>query len=173
MLLLLVVLIGLLAGCGEEKEVITTDLLRVGILSDIHVGFHSDDQQSDRFEKALLFYKNKGVDAVLIAGDLQEFSDAGKAIPWIEEVADIWFRVFPDNKNDFTGERVEPLFIYGNHDVGLVEAEYWPERFGEYADAWIKEVKGYQFVGAHYTKEGTDLASTLVGRAEALSEDQP
>ncbi len=165
--------IGLLSGCGGEKEVITTNLLRVGILSDIHVGFHSSSQQSDRLEKALLFYKNKGVDAIMIAGDLQEFSDAGKAIGWIEEVADIWFRVFPDNKNDLTGERVEPLMIYGNHDVGLVEAEYWPERFGEYTDAWIKEIKGYQFVGAHYTKEDTDLAKTLVGKAEALSEDKP
>lgn len=172
-LLLLGMGAGFLSGCGEEKEVVTTDLLRVGILSDIHVGFHGSSQQSDRLEKALLFYKNKGVDAVMITGDLQETSDANDAVPWIEEVADIWFRVFPNNKNDLTGEKVEPMLIYGNHDVGLVQSEYWPERFGEFEEAWLKEVKGYQFVGAHYTKEGTDLAATLVGRAEALSEDQP
>ena len=173
-LLLLAVGAGLLVGCGEEEEVVTTDLLRVGILSDVHVGFHSDYQQSDRLEKALLFFKSKGVDAVLIAGDLQDctksFSDATY---WVEEFTDVWFRVFPDNKNDLTGERVEPLFIYGNHDVTLVEAEYWPERLGEYTDAWLKEVKGYQFVGVNYTKEGTDLVANLVSRAEALSEDKP
>jgi len=171
--LLLTLGVGLLSGCGKEEEVVTTDLLRVGILSDIHVGFHDSAQQSDRFEKALMFFKNKGVDAILIAGDLQEHSSATKAIPWIEEVADIWFRVFPDSKNDLTGERVEPLMIYGNHDIGLVEAEYWPESLGEYQDAWLKEVKGYQFVGVNYTKEGTELAANLVGKAEALSEDKP
>ena len=64
----------------------------------------------------------------------------------IEEVTDIWFRVFPDNINDLTGEKVEPMFIYGNHDSSLVDAQYWPERLGEYEASWIKEIKGYQFV---------------------------
>ena len=165
-----------LSGCGKkgEEEVVTTPLLRIGILSDIHVSESVwGDRQHDRFEKALRFFKEKGVDGVLIAGDLQENTDYEVASYNIEEVVDIWFKVFPDNKNDLTGERVEPLFIYGNHDVGLVDAQYWPERLGEYEDAWIKEIKGYQFVGAHYTKEGTDEAAKLVSRAEAKSDDKP
>ncbi len=168
-------LCGGLAGCSEPEpeEVVTTSTLRVGVLTDVHVGFHSGYQQSDRLEKALLFYKHKGVDAVVICGDLQEHSATSVYIDWIEEFTDIWFRVFPDNKNNLTGERVEPLLVYGNHDVGLVRDEYWPERLGEYQDAWIKEVKGYQFVGAHYTKEGTDLTANLVSRAEAMSEGKP
>lgn len=164
----------LFTGCEkEEEEVITTNLLRVGILSDVHIGPHWGVQQHERFEKALLFYKSKGVDGILITGDLQENTDFSVASNSLEEFVDIWFRVFPDNKNNLTGERVEPMFIYGNHDVGLVDAEYWPERLGTYEDAWIKEIKGYQFVGAHYKREGSELAANLAGRAEALSEDKP
>ena len=139
---------GLLSGCDFKggknvpQNVVTTPLLRIGILSDIHVSRSVwGDQQHERLEKALLFFKEKGVDGVLIAGDLQENTDFTVASENIEEVVDIWFNVFPDNTNDLTGEHVEPLFIYGNHDIGLVEAEYWPERLGEYEPAWIKEIK--------------------------------
>ena len=172
-------LLGLFAvgftGCEKEPEpVVTTPLLRIGILSDIHVSSVTwGDQQHERFEKALLFFKNMGVDGVLIAGDLQENSDVSTAMENMEDVVDIWFRVFPDNINDLTGEHVEPLFIYGNHDKGLVEAEYWPEELGEYEASWIKEIKGYQFVGAHYTEEWSDLATANASKAEVLSEDKP
>ena len=163
------------AGCEKEPEVVvTTPLLRIGVLSDIHVSRVTwGDQQHERFEKALLFFKNKGVDGVVIAGDLQENTDLNTAMENIEEVTDIWFSVFPDNTNDLTGERVEPLFIYGNHDSSLVEAQYWPERLGSYEGVWIKEIKGYQFVGAHYTEEWSDLAANLASRAEVLTEDKP
>ncbi len=182
LLLAVAVLLGIFAGCltgcekkdKEEKEVVTTPLLRIGILSDIHVSENPwGTRQHDRFEKALRFFKEKGVDGVLISGDLQENTDFDTASYNIEQVVDIWFEVFPEGKNDLTGERVEPLFIYGNHDVGLVNEEYWPERLGEYQDAWIKEIKGYQFVGAHYTKEGSEETIKLVSRAEAQSDGKP
>lgn len=172
-LLLICFSISLLSGCGQEEEIVTTNLLRIGILSDIHIGPHWGLEQHDRLEKALRFFKNKGVDGVLITGDLQENTDVNTASVNVEEVVDVWFSVFPDNKNDLTGERVEPMLIYGNHDIGLVDAQYWPDRLGEFKEAWLKEIKGYQFVGAHYTKEGSELAAQLVGRAEALSEDKP
>lgn len=166
-----------LTGCGEkktEKEVVTTPLLRIGILSDVHVSRSVwGEQQHERLEKALRFFKTKGVDGVMITGDLQENTDAATGMTNIEEFTDIWFDVFPDNKNDLTGERVEPLFIYGNHDIGLVDAQYWPERLGTYEDAWIKEIKGYQFVGVHYTKEYTDLAANLAAMAEEKSDGKP
>ncbi len=163
-----------LTGCSEEKEVVTTPLLRVGILSDIHISESVwGDRQHDRFEKALRFFKEKGVDGVLITGDLQENTDYEVASYNVEEVVDIWFKVFPDSKNDLTGEHVEPMFIYGNHDIGLVQEKYWPERLGEYEAAWLKEIKGYQFVGVHYTQEGTTEAAKLVSRAEAQSDDKP
>lgn len=162
----------LLGGCTSQ-EVPTAKELRVGILSDVHIGFHSTYQQSERFEKALNFYKNKGVDAIIVAGDLQDHwttpqYDMADQIGWIEEFTDIWFRVFPNGKNDKTGETVVPLLIYGNHDEDLCAEGYWPERFGTYADAFLTEVKGYQFVGAHYTKEAS--AIPLIQQAATRSE---
>lgn len=170
-------LVGLFSGCKpaeEKKEVCTTPLLRIGILSDVHVSRSVwGEQQHDRLEKALRFFKAKGVDGVMITGDMQENTDAAVAMVNIEELVDIWFDVFPDNTNDLTGEHVEPLFIYGNHDIGLVDSVYWPERLGTYEDAWIKEIKGYQFVGVHFSKEATNLAANLVNKAEALSQGKP
>lgn len=177
-LLAMLLSLGLFTGCqkgGQNMQpVVTTPLLRIGILSDVHLSRSTwGDQQHDRLEKALLFYKQKGVDGILIAGDLQENKELDTAITNIEEFTDIWFSVFPDNINDLTGERVEPLFIYGNHDSTLVEERYWPERLGTYESAWIKEIKGYQFVGAHYKEEWSDTAANLIGKAEALSDDKP
>lgn len=170
----------LMTGCTRKgveavpQPVVTTPLLRIGILSDVHISSSVwGDQQHERLEKALLFYKQKGVDGILISGDLQENTDFTVASGNIEEFTDIWFSVFPNNINNLTGERVEPLFIYGNHDKGLVEAEYWPDRLGAFEEAWHKEIKGYHFVGAHYTREWSETAANLVGKAEALSEDKP
>ena len=147
--LLAVMLLSLMVtGCGKEKKgkpVVTTPLLRIGILSDIHLNADMRHNMYDRFEKALMFYKEKGVDGIVIAGDLQDNRETlGAAITAMDELQDIWQRVFPNNINDLTGEYVEPMFIYGNHDKALVESEFWFDNMGsEYEDAWIKEVKGY------------------------------
>ncbi len=147
----------LMTGCTskEEKPAVTTPLLRIGILSDIHLNADMRHNMYDRFEKALMFYKQKGVDGILIAGDLQDNRETtAAAVSAMEQLQDIWQRVFPNNINDLTGELVEPMFIYGNHDKALVEMQYWFDGMGsDYEDVWIKEIKGYQFVGAHFTKE--------------------
>ena len=76
----------MLSGCEQqEEEVVTTNLLRICVLSDVHIGPHWWIQQHERFEKALLFYKNKGVDGILITGDLQENTDVAVASTSIEE----------------------------------------------------------------------------------------
>lgn len=177
--LLAVMLLSLMVtGCGKEKKdkpVVTTPLLRIGILSDIHLNADMRHNMYDRFEKALMFYKEKGVDGIVIAGDLQDNREAlGAAITAMDELQDIWQRVFPNNINDLTGEYVEPMFIYGNHDKALVESEFWFDNMGsEYEDAWIKEVKGYYFVGAHFTKETGALVQKHLEKAMAGSADQP
>ena len=177
--LLAVMLLSLLVtGCGKEKKdkpVVTTPLLRIGILSDIHLNADMRHNMYDRFEKALMFYKEKGVDGIVIAGDLQDNRETlGAAITAMDELQDIWQRVFPNNINDLTGEYVEPMFIYGNHDKALVESEFWFDNMGsEYEDAWIKEVKGYYFVGAHFTKETGALVQKHLEKAMAGSADQP
>ena len=145
--------------------------LRVGILSDVHLGYHWDKEvQTPRFKKALTAFKNMGVDAIVISGDLQDVDGEGtmeEQKAWMAEFAATWFEVFP------AGSGVEPVFIYGNHDVDLIAAKYWPSSLGEYADAFIKEVKGYQFVGVNNGKEDLAVVDEYIAQAAAASEGKP
>lgn len=164
-----------IAGCVSKNEpVVTTSLLRIGILSDTHINADTRHSLYDRLEKELMFFKQKGVDGILITGDLQDQYDFASASSAMEELQDLWLRVFPDNTNDLTGEPVVPLFIYGNHDEALVDAQYWFDRMGsEYEDVWIKEIKGYQFVGVHYTMEDSPALQKALEQAKTASGDKP
>ena len=169
---LLMLVLPLLSGCGETEAepVVTTQQLRIGILSDIHSNTAPVYDPLERVEKALRFFKEKGVDGIMITGDLLDSGDAYS----IMQLQDVWLDVFPNNINDLTGERVEPLFVYGNHDEMMVLDRYWFDGIGsEYEDAWIKEIKGYQFVGVHYTQENGTLVQKLLSQAQALSADKP
>lgn len=160
--------------------------LRFGVLSDIHISYDYEDEvygsvkgyfdgvQPTRFEKALRFFKSQGVEAVVIAGDLQEASgtteqslDAQK--DWLQTVVDIWFKVFPEKPGE--DGYVEPIFTYGNHDSALVSIQYWPEELGTYQDVFTKEVNGYTFVCTQNSKE--DLVSPLLEKAAARNQDKP
>ncbi len=137
--------------------------IRIGVISDVHItGWNADGKtQTEHFTRALEWYRDKGVDVIMIAGDLTQ-----GFCPTIEENVDqldeffrAWFSVFPGNKNPKTGETVEPVMIYGNHDADLVTTEftgkYWETYLGEkYQPVYTKEVKGYQFVAAHWGSEG-------------------
>ncbi len=141
--------------------------LKVGILSDIHIKL-IDPGSVDTFVKALEFYRDQRVDAVLIAGDM---ADTGMATE-LRMVADAWYKVFPDDKLP-DGTAVEKLFVYGNHDIeawkyGYVKkrsnheeikadrlvkdrAAIWEELFHEpWSPIYIKDVKGYKFIGGHF-----------------------
>ncbi len=162
-------------GCKEAEPqatepVVTTNLLRIGILSDTHSNTSPAFKPLERLEKALRFFKEKGVDGVMITGDLLDSGDKVSLM----DLQDVWLEVFPNNQNDLTGERVEPLFVYGNHDEVLVEEEFWFDEIGsEYEEAWIKEIKGYQFVGVHYTKENGMQVQKLLEQAKEKSTDKP
>lgn len=136
--------------------------MKVGVLSDIHV---RDEATQKVFVKALEWYREKGVDAVLVAGDM---ADHG-LVSQLQLVADAWFKVFPDNKTP-DGRPVAQLFEYGNHCVAdwkkkdfEDDAEraknmvmfdprgFWEKAFHEeYQPVFSKTVKGYTFVGAHW-----------------------
>ncbi len=139
-------------------------LMKVGVLSDIHV---RDDTTQKIFIHALEWYRDKGVDAVLVAGDM---ADRG-LIAEMKLVADAWFKVFPNGKAP-DGRPVTQLFEYGNHCVSVANwgnphpdpAErlrrsiksdvkgWWERLFHEpYEPVFMKNVKGFQFVGAHWT----------------------
>ena len=170
---------------ATASETPTSDL-RFGVLSDIHVSYDYVDEvygnvsgffngvQPSRFEKALRFFKAKGVEAVVVAGDLQEASgtDAAsldKQKDWLQTVVDIWFKVFPEKPGE--AGYVEPIFTYGNHDSALIGAQYWPEEWGTYEDAFTKTVNGYSFVCTHNAKEA--LGAPLLEKAAAVSKDKP
>ena len=157
----------------QEQAAAQTPDLRVGILSDVHVGYAPDKEiQTVRFKKALEAFKMMGVDAVIIAGDLQDAYGSSEAEIesqkyYMEEFASTWFQVFPADSG------VEPIFIYGNHDEKLVAKEYWPESLGSYTDAFLKDVKGYQFVGVHNGKEGEAVVDSYLSKAAQVSADKP
>ena len=134
--------------------------LRVGILSDVHV---NSERPADNLERALRYFDQRKVDAVLIAGDLVVWNRYSE----FKLMAETWFKVFPDDRRS-DGVKVERLFITGNHDVdgfaypgakykSVSEAkkdgfffhreEYWREFFHEdYKSVSVKTVRGYPFV---------------------------
>lgn len=143
--------------------------MKFGVLSDVHLKKPGDE---DTFLKALAYFRDNGVDGVLIAGDI---ADTGRAAQ-LKLCADCWYKIFPDGKAP-DGRTVEQLFVYGNHDIdgwkwksngdlytkhpelletdaigrGENRARVWEETFREkFAPIWMKRVKGYTFIGAHW-----------------------
>ena len=147
--------------------------LRLGIISDIHVDAAKGDffkfGDTVTFEHTLSWFAKQGVDGVIIAGDM---ADNGM-LNQLQCVAEAWYRVFPNDKGP-GGRHVEKLFVYGNHDmegyaydkfdVRYFERESfekakisrdpkaaWESIFHEpFAPIYMKQVKGYTFIGAHW-----------------------
>ena len=143
--------------------------LKIGVLSDVHLKNPGDETT---FLRALAYFRDHGADGVLIAGDI---ADTGRAAQ-LKLCADCWYRTFPDGKAP-DGRPVEQLFVYGNHDIdgwkwksnaerykanpelkksdaiGFENnrARVWEEIFHEkFEPIWMKRVKGYAFIGAHW-----------------------
>ena len=151
-------------GAGCFAAPCKLPLLKIGILSDIHV---TRRENATTFEKALRWFREQGVDGVLVTGDL----GTKGTIDELEVVAETWYKVFPDDTGA-DGRHVERLFLLGNHDVdGFAHKASWPKRqiptrevaertclafhrrdtwrrlFGEdFSQIVVKEVKGYRFV---------------------------
>lgn len=152
-----------------------------GVVSDIHVRIAPDgngmrpSHDCSAFVHALEWFRDRNVDAVMVAGDL---ADTG-LVAELEAVAAAWWKVFPDSKAP-DGRRVERVFITGNHDWDAYtydggvfvnklfpdEAERkrnllcsnlkgcWERIMQEpYEPIFRKDVKGYSFVGAHWQNE--------------------
>lgn len=142
-------------------------LARLGVLSDVHL---ETPERAGYFRKALQYYRDAGVDGVVIAGDI---ANLGR-LEELELCARVWFETFPDDKAP-DGRHVERLFVYGNHDVeawwwhprmkamdeawkrqnalgcGDLYARAWERCFHEaYRPIWQKTVKGMTFIGTHW-----------------------
>ena len=141
--------------------------LKVGVISDIHV---TTPASTAMFERALLYFRDRKADAVLIAGDLSDWG----LLSGLKCVADAWNRVFPNDKAP-DGRKVTKLFITGNHDyegwwygdmtaemhaLGYSEDEAmiklgmkkcWEETFQEpFAPVRRRTVNGYDFVSGEW-----------------------
>ena len=88
---------GVFAAASSKRP----DIL-FGVLSDIHI---TTPKSAQRFEKALRILKARGVDAVVVSGDLSDWG----LVSGLKYVKATWDRVFGDTD-------VVPLFCTGNHE---------------------------------------------------------
>lgn len=174
--------------------------LKVGILSDTHIveyGKENSDEfkrpfAAKTFLRALQEFREAGVDAVLIAGDISNDGFDSQLMA----IGDAWRKVFPGDcgKN---GGKVAKLFIAGNHDwegwkygrIGLKTYktelemkkhllsehlnEIWKMAFDEpFSEVVDKEVNGYRFIGAHWPFHG-NITPYLKSVAGTLPKDRP
>jgi len=186
---------GALAGCKSVfgGALQSKPRMSFGVLSDVHV--RSADEPlftTEYLVKAFEYFRDNGADGVLIAGDI---ADRGR-VSELKYFADAWYRVFPGDKAP-DGRHVEKLFVYGNHDregwtwcsqedqkkpeiianaIGYSEESYaktWEECFHEkFAPIWIKDVKGYKFVGRHWGYADR-LDAFLTAHADELKGSKP
>lgn len=165
------------AGHGQPE-------LKMGVLSDIHV---CDDESEESFRHALEYFRDSKVDGVIIAGDM---ADHGLVYD-LFRVSRAWYTVFPKDRRP-DGSHVEKVFVYGNHDafdntgrswykelpaevrkLGIVRDNYarnWKKYFKEdYAQVYMKEVKGYKFVCNHWSfdRDGQESGAPEFVKAHA------
>lgn len=157
-----------------------TPKLKFGVISDVHLRVSAKGpglaagHDTATLEHTLAWYRDQGVDAVAVAGDI---ADRG-IVEEMEAFAATWFKVFPDDRAP-DGRRVERIVVYGNHDWSgesykrLLAARYsnvsdysrfilvgrpkehWERIFHEpWERVYRKDVKGYAFIGAQWTKGG-------------------
>ena len=159
-----------------------TPNLTFGVVSDIHITkIGADEKMEDwgnnlTFRHALEWFRDQGVDAVVIAGDM---ADNGMD-DHLEAVAQAWYAVFPDDRYP-DGRPIQKVFAYGNHDFhGFLYGGYAAKRYPdaaecakhvlradlkgwwekifheEYSPFYAKEVKGYPFLVTHWD-DGTKM----------------
>jgi predicted phosphodiesterase len=183
--------LGLVAGCSVLGTRFSGEPdVRFGVLSDVHLKTPGDE---DTLVAAFTYFRDNGADGVIIAGDI---ADTGR-ISELKRCVDAFNLVFPGGKRP-DGGKVEKLFVYGNHDlwgchwskkhnpedarrdgIGWDEkspARVWEEVVGEpYSDFWIKNIKGFTFVGAHWTRSDQfdGLGDFLKAHAKEIDPSKP
>lgn len=175
---------------AEAVKTLGEPRLRLGILSDVHI---REEENTKVLRHALEYFRDHNVDGVMVAGDIADWALESQ-LRWFAET---WYSVFPKDKAP-DGHHVEKLFIYGNHDVkdaeailrkykvtkeqaeaeaiGPRRAEVWKKYFKEkWAPIYMKDVKGYKFIGAHFTTfDGIDnLQEFLDSVKDKLPTDKP
>lgn len=140
--------------------------LRVGVVSDVHIRNAGDERV---LLEVLRWYRNNRVDAVLVAGDVADYG-----LTWqLDAFMCAWRDVFPDDMIDGS-RKVELIYVTGNHEYDIwqrirgkmykgearlepyvfvknIDRE-WQRIFGcDYADTFVRDVKGYRFFCSNFT----------------------
>ena len=157
--------------------------LKLGVISDIHI---VDADSTEPFKEVLREFDAWGADGVMVCGDLADYG----VLPQLEEVGKAWFDVFPDGKgfdgrpvanlmhygdHDTTGstyrnakrcvemfpdEEAMKLVSLGRMDRAGRKAA-WENVFKEEWSPFIhRQVKGYDFILANFTREYKDINPT-------------
>jgi len=167
--------LGAFSGCRSRlfADDCETPLLRFGVVSDVHVRLApggaslQKGYDTETLERTFAYFRDNGVDAVMIAGDMADKGLVGE----LKAVADAWYKVFPGDRAP-DGRKVERLFVFGNHDAyGLkkgtavfddqdrlrreaIETDpkrAWDECFHEeWKPYFAKNVKGFDFFCSHW-----------------------
>ncbi|MBQ5795148.1 MAG: metallophosphoesterase, partial [Kiritimatiellae bacterium] len=111
---------GFVSGCRAMAPFVGGGNVRLkfGVVSDVHVELAADGRSlaagydTQTFERTLTYFRDCGVDAVMIAGDIADIGFVSE----LKAVADAWFKVFPGDRAP-DGRKVERLFVFGNHDA--------------------------------------------------------
>ena len=105
--------VGANAAFAQSKEI---PVLRIGILSDLHYRTFDNGkglQNCLGIESTLRYLDRRKVDGVVACGDITDFGTAEA----LRQLGKLWFKVFPDNRRS-DGEKIKPLFLMGDHDMG-------------------------------------------------------
>jgi len=177
-----VVALGAMSGCKTLFPGMNPDL-RLGVISDIHV---TTPKSAKLFRKSLAYFRGRGVDAVLVAGDLTDWGLRSD----LASVKEAW-------DAEMSGTGIVPLFCTGNHDFdgwnygdmtidmhtqGFSESdriikygmkETWEQIMGEpWAPVRKRTVKGYDFISVEYKSEGT-FAKWMSEHGSEFKSDKP
>ena len=143
---------------------------KIGIITDVHIG--ADASNATALEKALQYYKSRGVDAIVCVGDIGH-----DKMDYVNQFDAIYNSVFPDGEDG-----PQKFFVMGNHDTYAFEnagyargteahnnavEEYFTQTFDCEADYgraglnYAKIINGYIFVGLYIQTPIEDRAAFL------------
>ncbi len=165
--------------------------LKLAIISDVHIGFiahgcvnyYGRSQPGDQtlwLEYALRYFRQIGIDALVVPGDMSNAADYEKG-GWSPRHAALEMKIFGETfKKVFEGTDTKLVTIYGNHDnicqhlerLNGGEGSPWEDAFGEeYTHINEREVKGYKFVGVNWGYEKD--AKPYIDKAVKETPDKP